>query len=251
MAEVQNCPVCKSDNAQITQLGALNDAVSVNCGTCGRYRVSFMTQLRISEDVRERSTESSVLSYYIRRMQTDESTEPVLTDAMVEEFLKRQLPSAAEQADNFVLWVGDRTPPGQTQSIQLKQDYPLIGAHLDSGLWFIISGLMKAGLIDSNSMDRAALSFDGWRRYHELKKGQSDSKKAFMAMPFGNPAIDALHSRLKQAVSETGFDLRRLDEKPKAGLIDDRLRVEIRTSRFLVVGSDGRQPRRVLGSWLR
>ena len=98
--EVKNCPVCKSDNAQITQLGALNDAVSVNCGTYARYRVSFMTQLRISDDVLERSTESSVLSYYIRRMQRDESTEPVLTDAMVEEFLKRQLPSAAEQADN-------------------------------------------------------------------------------------------------------------------------------------------------------
>lgn len=63
-----------------------------------------------------------------------------------------------------------------------------------------------------------------------------------MAMPFGNPAIDALHSRLKQAVSETGFDLRRLDEKPKAGLIDDHLRVEIRTSRFLVVDlTDGNQ----------
>jgi hypothetical protein len=29
MAEVQNCPVCKSDNAQITQLGALNDALLV------------------------------------------------------------------------------------------------------------------------------------------------------------------------------------------------------------------------------
>ena len=63
-----------------------------------------------------------------------------------------------------------------------------------------------------------------------------------MAMPFGNPAIDALHSRFKQAVSETGFDLRRLDKKPKARLIDDRLRVEIRTSRFLVVDLiDGNQ----------
>ena len=101
---------------------------------------------------------------------------------------------------------------------------------------------MKEGLLLSNSMDRAALSFAGWRRYDELKKGRSESRKAFMAMPFGNPAIDALHSQLKQAVSETGFDLRRLDEKPKAGLIDDRLRVEIRTSRFLVVDlTDGNQ----------
>ena len=38
----------------------------------------------------------------------------------------------------------------------------------------------------------------------------------------------------KQAVADTGFELYRLDEKPQAGLIDDRLRVEIRNSRFLI-----------------
>jgi hypothetical protein len=190
-------------------------------------------RLRTSQDVGARSTESSVLSYHIRRMQTDDSREPVLvTDALLEEFLKRQLPGAAEQADNFVLWIGDSTLPGQIRSLVLREDYPAVGAHLESGLGFIISGLDREGLLAAPGHDRAALSFAGWRRYQELKKGQSDSKKAFMAMPFGNPAIDALHSRFKQAVSETGFDLRRLDEKPKAGLIDDRLRVEIRTSRF-------------------
>jgi nucleoside 2-deoxyribosyltransferase len=31
-----------------------------------------------------------------------------------------------------------------------------------------------------------------------------------------------------------GFKLTRLDDDPKAGIIDDRLRVEIRTSRFLI-----------------
>jgi hypothetical protein len=67
---------------------------------------------------------------------------------MDEEFMKRQLLSATEQADNFVLWVGDRTAPGQTRLLGLKEDDPLIGAHLDPGLWFIISGLMKAGSID-------------------------------------------------------------------------------------------------------
>ncbi len=39
---------------------------------------------------------------------------------------------------------------------------------------------------------------------------------------------------LKPAVRQTGFDLFILPERPKAGLIDDRLRVEIQTSRFLI-----------------
>ena len=55
-------------------------------------------------------------------MQTDDSREPVLiTDALLEVFLKRQLPSAAEQAHDFVLWVGDCTPPAQTKSIESKE----------------------------------------------------------------------------------------------------------------------------------
>ena len=38
----------------------------------------------------------------------------------------------------------------------------------------------------------------------------------------------------KKEVKKTGFNLFRIDEKPKTGSIDDRLRVEIRTSKFLI-----------------
>lgn len=57
-----------------------------------------------------------------------------------------------------------------------------------------------------------------------------------MAMQFGNDTIDAMFREcFKPAVAATGFELRRLDDKPTAGVIDNRLRVEIRRSRFLVV----------------
>ena len=36
------------------------------------------------------------------------------------------------------------------------------------------------------------------------------------------------------AVKETGFELYRLDDRPRPGLIDNRMRVEIRAARFLV-----------------
>jgi nucleoside 2-deoxyribosyltransferase len=36
-------------------------------------------------------------------------------------------------------------------------------------------------------------------------------------------------------VAATGFILRRLDDEPKAGLIDDRMRAEIQASRFVIV----------------
>jgi len=56
-----------------------------------------------------------------------------------------------------------------------------------------------------------------------------------MAMKYDDPELDLMfENHFKKAVGNTGYELRRLDEKPKAGLIDDRLRVEIRRSRFLI-----------------
>ena len=78
------------------------------------------------------------------------------------------------------------------------------------------------------------LTMKGWERYDEIRRGNIDSKKAFMAMPFNNAILDKVYKRFKLAITQTGFDLLRVDERPKAGLIDDRLRVEIATSRFLI-----------------
>ena len=56
-----------------------------------------------------------------------------------------------------------------------------------------------------------------------------------MAMEFGDEILNrVVLDCFKPAVAQTGFDLRKLDENPKAGLIDNRLRVEIRRSRFLI-----------------
>ena len=56
-----------------------------------------------------------------------------------------------------------------------------------------------------------------------------------MAMQYDDPILDVVFlACFKPAVAATGFRLERLDVRPRAGLIDDRLRVEIRTSRFLV-----------------
>ena len=78
-------------------------------------------------------------------------------------------------------------------------------------------------------------SFTGWEQYFRIQRGAIDSRRAFMAMPYGDTELDALVKDVfRPAVAQTGFDLIRLDELPRAGLIDDRLRVEIRGCRFLL-----------------
>lgn len=78
------------------------------------------------------------------------------------------------------------------------------------------------------------LSFDGWTKYSELKKGRADARKAFMAMPFGELKVDQVFTVFEKACADTDFRLVRLDKHPKAGIIDNRLRVDIEISRFVI-----------------
>lgn len=56
-----------------------------------------------------------------------------------------------------------------------------------------------------------------------------------MAMGYTNArALEAFEKCFIPAVAATGFELRRLDQKPTAGLIDNRMRVELRRARFVV-----------------
>ncbi len=98
--------------------------------------------------------------------------------------------------------------------------------------------LLEGYLTSSNDcagLATAALSFKGWERHEELKRSKSDSQNAFMAMKFGNDTLDTVYNKcFKNAVEQTGFKLKRLDEEIKTGVIDNLLRVEIRKSKFLV-----------------
>ena len=97
----------------------------------------------------------------------------------------------------------------------------------------ILDGKLSKTMSGTNA--HATLTFDGWRHFDQLHRGAATSRKAFMAMKYGDTTLDSVVDKaFRPALRKTGFSLQRLDEAPKAGLIDDRLRVEIRTSRFLI-----------------
>src|SRR5277367_4347886 len=103
---------------------------------------------------------------------------------------------------------------------------------------YLLRALATRGLVHpmnlSQYSDRIGLSFEGWRRYEELKRKRVDSRLAFMAMPFRDARLDSVFAAFGPAVEQTGFALRRIDYAPPAGLVDNRLRTEIRKSRFMV-----------------
>jgi hypothetical protein len=79
------------------------------------------------------------------------------------------------------------------------------------------------------------LTLDGWARYQSLKTKRIESRKAFMAMKFGDPQLNAMVDKcFRPAVQRTGFELRMLTDRQRAGLIDDQIRSALLTARFVV-----------------
>jgi hypothetical protein len=172
----------------------------------------------------------------INRMAWRDSAPPLLTRDVIANIVKNQkLPSVFEQADNLIAYLalGD---PGQEEEYDLHHG-AIMGAKDGAGEDFIVQYLKQQGYIDLRGdvvRGWLRLTMKGWERADHLRRGAVNSRKAFMAMRFGDTVLDAVYEDFKEAVMQTGFSLFRLDEEPRAGLIDDRLRAEILASRFLI-----------------
>jgi hypothetical protein len=180
------------------------------------------------------------MSHLIRRLQRDGRPPYFDVERWEREASATPLPTPAEQADNVLLYIRDNYPiPGQHIELRPVPHQAIMGAFNSENFVWVLSHLADQGLITLDlTMGPQAdvqVTFAGWLRIEELTRQQVTTRKAFMAMKYGDGQLDAVFAGcFKPAVAEAGFDLHRLDEDPAAGLIDDRLRVEIRTSRFLV-----------------
>jgi nucleoside 2-deoxyribosyltransferase len=74
---------------------------------------------------------------------------------------------------------------------------------------------------------------EGWKRIDELQKNQSDSKQAFIAMPFSEKTAD-LREAIRQGVENAGYIARFIDEKEHNNQIVPEILHEIRESKFVI-----------------
>ena len=230
-----HCPICNEMYAESAP--PTGRSTHYRCIWCGEFILTTTAASTLEDLLKERPTGRTLLSYTIRKMQGDEP--PTLDNQIIKTVLENpRLPSLKEQQNNLVLYLGNQRCPGELVEEESGELIAVVGSINYSGLNFIIDHLKQSDLLTTakNSSEQRimSLTMKGWERYDEIQRGNIDSKKAFMAMPFNNPTLDEVYKHFKLAITQTGFDLLRIDERPKAGLIDDRLRVEITTSRFLI-----------------
>lgn len=243
-----NCPVCGETPRSEQQLS--NGAVRYDCHRCGRFTLGESLSNGFLDGLMTPQSRA-VLSHRLRRMQRRDGHPPhvaldgrdgkrriKLDDAPLS--LDDRLPSPAEQADQLILWIGDHQPsPGETIEIPASEVSAWIGAAITPNksnggyAWLLNQEEIKKLIEDRHG--RFRLTMAGWERYEAIKREQITSRTAFMAMQFGDAELHrAVENHFKPAVARAGFELRLLTDGQPAGLIDDQLRVALRTSRFVI-----------------
>jgi hypothetical protein len=179
------------------------------------------------------------MSYAIRQMAL-QSEWPMISSATIENIRRGvSLPKANEQAENFLAWIGNQLQtPEDSMLFELENVRSIVGTTTRDGVFYILNHLKDEDLIRSGSKGgqvEVGLTFKGWKAFADLHRKPGSVRTAFMAMKFGDHGLNHVYETcFKPAVAATGFELRNLSENPPAGLIDNRMRVEIRKSRFLI-----------------
>jgi len=117
----------------------------------------------------------------------------ILDKKLVDTIIKQPPPSPAEQADNFIRWLGNKVEAaGHYVPVPKHAIEAIIGAINEPEFYFIFGHLKKRGLIESKTavgggniiLANVTLSYEGWEYYEELKRGTVESKKEFMKMQY-------------------------------------------------------------------
>ena len=232
------CPLCASRLAAHVPRPE-SDREDFDCPNCGRYSLARSLLGTFTWEARRAAT----LSHAIQRMQRP-AGRPFITSSLAKAIeAEGRLANASEQLDNLVLHLGSvLVEPGDTRSLRAPDMRAILGSVTENAAAWTLKQAHGSGLIQgietkggSYQLLDATLSVAGWERNRELLAGGSRSRRAFMASRWGDAEFDRVFEDcFKPAVERAGFDLIRMDEEPKAGLIDDHMRLEIRRSRFLI-----------------
>ncbi len=242
------CPVCNTELKKTSPYNNGRDAETFSCYRCGDFVLSGTLIATLPSILQKNKNADVKISHALRALQRV-NTNPELSESMINAILEKPLPRPHEQADLLIRWFAQHSDnPGDEVSLDpIEHHLSIIGTNTEEGVVLILSHLIEKGLVKGElninyggfshyvGFDQLALTFDGWNHYETLLKGSTTYRKAFMAMKFGDADLNAvLENVFKPSVKMAGFDLFKLDDEPRAGLIDDRLRVEIQSSDFLI-----------------
>lgn len=238
MSDDVDCPICGTANQRAAKLAGTDWRIA--CANCGEH-VFVQAVLQV---VSERTPlDRARLAHALRLVEASRRIDLRAANGLID---TTTLPPAEEQLDNLLLHLAATLRPGEARTLLARDLKATLGSTTDDEARWVLEEARGAGWVTSAAatvpsmegwtLEDATLSLKGWQRHAELLRSGAKSRHAFMAMKFGDAELDALYrEHLEPAVALTGFDLRRTsDDHKTAGNIVNRMRVELRTSRFVV-----------------
>jgi len=236
------CPICDNCVLDYRQRIENLNVDYFDCPNCGRYHVDDIT-IRLIGNLNQR--EKAALSHGIWRGQHQEQPFEVGCQH-IDAAKKVELPDPATQLDLLILFLGqNQSSSGARVDVPVHCLCAKIGASSIGDEIFVVDAASEKGLMSAQwrpkippivaDVRSLRLTLTGWQRFHKIQRGAVTSRTAFMAMPFKNSEVEKVFEEVfRPAVAETGFELKPVNVKQPAGLIDDQIRVDIRLSRFLI-----------------
>lgn len=229
------CFVCRARlELPISASPTQADVTYLLCPNCGEHRFTFEAAHML--ETRDLSTtDRAVIAHQVRKVA---SLAIIDIESIREWHRSARLPAASECIDRLVTVMAENLLPGQSLELNDRNLCARIGCVDYAALKWVRQEAENRGLITISPRGNGqyVLTLDGWDHHRQLMQAGAGSRVAFMAMRFGDPQLNELFRlHLVPAVHACGFELRTLNGPHQtAGSIDNRMRVEIRTSRFLL-----------------
>ena len=245
-----SCPICKERLSNADRIA--QDVVRLDCPRCGTFLATEEAIEDIVDDkahlLRRDADLVARIGYHLHLIRRGADNHPLLKTEDIDRIARNSYaPTLSEQADNLVRLIGARSRvPGISIQISAHEDQFIIGALKPDTVSFLVKELQEAGFLYGESFHalggaeqfsaELCLTLAGWQRHDEIVRAGGVGKRVFMAMPFNKPDLDAEWlPAVRDAVGRTGFTLRRVDDELRPGIIDVRMRQEIKDARFVIV----------------
>jgi len=230
------CPIC-GKNASVHSLDN-NAGLKVDCVRCGVYVFASGAKTYIEKN---HTKEFGVkLSYWIKAGNINKRKIILSIDLLRKLKDSISLPKPKEQADLLLNWLGNNIDETTViVSFSYLEVLSVIGVYDYPGFEKIYLYLEEKKFIKilpvRDGIRSCSLTMKGWEEFERLQKPRIEGNYAFMAMQFDNEVLQKIYTEfIVNAVKETGFTIRKVNEFQPAGLIDNHISVAIRKSHFII-----------------
>ena len=233
MAGRETCWICAGDFAE--PWPRAGDLISVDCTTCGRYRITgsmFASRFPLPGSERHR------MSFWCKRRQLEGRDPPDLSSYTIDAVVA-QLPNHPTHAKPDLLLVSLtlRSPvPGQYIKIDDWRERSLACARDQSELNFFLRCLIERQEVAlcPPGIEGIVITGRGWERAAQLADQPATSKTAFVAMKFNDEILPLWRSAFAPAIERAGFDPRLANDPQHNDQIDAHIIAELKQCRFVI-----------------